>query len=105
MDSGLFDQQALAHEVEFVQHGDSSPGIPLSRHLNKTKPSPLTGLPVLDDADRHDISGTGEEGSQFGFTRLVCKIGYVYFFIDFCLPLDGTPPSTRSLLLETLHTQ
>ena len=105
MDSGFFDLQAFAHEVELVQHGDSSPGIPLSRHLNETKPSPLTGLPVLDNADRHDISGTGEEGSQFGFTRLVCKIGYIYFLVYFCLSPDGTPPSIRSLLLETLHTQ
>ena len=105
MDGGLFDQQALAHEVEFVQHGDSSPGFPLGRHLDETKPSPLTGLPVLDNADRHNISGTGEKGSQLGFTRLVCKIGYVYFLVDFCLPFDGSLPSTRSLLLETLHTQ
>src|SRR5512136_3015106 len=67
VDSGLFDQQAFAHEVEFVQHGDSSPGIPLGSHLHETKPSPLTGLPVLDNADRHDISGTGEKSSQLGF--------------------------------------
>jgi len=60
VDSGLFDQQAFSHKVEFVQHGDSSPSIPLGRHLNETKPSPLTGLPVLGNADRHDISGAGE---------------------------------------------
>jgi len=60
VDSGLLDQQAFSHKVEFVQHGDSSPSIPLGRHLNETKPSPLTGLPVLGNADRHDISGAGE---------------------------------------------
>ena len=105
VDGGLFDQQALAHEVEFVQHGDSSPGFPLGRHLDETKPSPLTGLPVLDNADRHDISGAGEESSQLGFTRFNGKIGYIYFLVYFGLLLDGTLPSIRSLLLETLHAQ
>ena len=105
MDSGLFDQQAFPHEVEFVQHGDSSPSIPLGRHLNETKPSPLTGLPVLGHAARHDISGAGEEGPQLGFIRLGGKIGYVYFLVNFWLPLDGILLSILSSLLETLHTQ
>jgi hypothetical protein len=38
-------------------------------------------LPVLDNLDRHDTPGFGEEGFEFRFGGLVREVGYVDFLV------------------------
>jgi hypothetical protein len=86
-DSGLLYQEILSHEAFPIQHRDSPPSIPLGGHFNEGKPLRLTSLSVLYDLDRHNISGTGEKGPEFGFARLQRKIGDVNFLIYFRFPI------------------
>jgi hypothetical protein len=53
----------------------------LRGHLHEGNASRLAGLPVLDNLDRHDTSGFGEEGFEFGFGGLVREVGYVNLLV------------------------
>jgi hypothetical protein len=66
----LFYQQVLPHEILAIQHGNSSSAFPLRRHLHEGNASRLSGLPVLDNLDRNDASGSGKKRLEISLSDL-----------------------------------